>query len=262
MKRIQFIAPVEAIRGNMSGNQDLRYAEHDNKAFEAPEGVQYARNYTPRFIGARVSKSGLCYFQVKTKSATKVTMQTKRNMALIGAVAGIESFVKRSGVDKWVVLQQVYAQDKGAGLIGSGVTFKMWLDEQIRTMLTSFAVSINIGGQAPFFGVEIRNPWRSAAGSKDIAQDLLMKFWDFFVTVPITFLVGSVYGNAMEDDTFGDFVAAGYNTIGLSLAKVGNTDYVKQGDNWVKDEEGNYVTSASVIANNGQYGLSDQAPTA
>ena len=48
MKRIEFIAPVESMRGNLSGNQSLEYALNNNPAYDAPDGVQYARNYQPR----------------------------------------------------------------------------------------------------------------------------------------------------------------------------------------------------------------------
>lgn len=43
MKRIEFIAPVEAMRGNLSGKQDLLYVENDNKAYEGPVGQTQLR---------------------------------------------------------------------------------------------------------------------------------------------------------------------------------------------------------------------------
>lgn len=86
MKRIEFIAPVEAMRGNLSGKQDgLVYPQADNKAYESPLGsVNYAKNYRPSFIGAKRAKDGLKYFSVKTKTAIHLTTKSKKQMAVLG----------------------------------------------------------------------------------------------------------------------------------------------------------------------------------
>ena len=57
MKRIEFISPVEAMRGNLSRTkQTLLYAENDNPAWDAPvDKRSYARNYQPIFVGAKVA---------------------------------------------------------------------------------------------------------------------------------------------------------------------------------------------------------------
>lgn len=95
MKRIEFIAPVESMRGNLSGNQDLTYAENDNKAYYAPLGKQYARNYQPRFIGAKRASDNLKYFTVRTKSAVNITLQSLKRMACMGAAGLMVALVLR-----------------------------------------------------------------------------------------------------------------------------------------------------------------------
>lgn len=93
MKRIEFIAPVEAMRGNLSGKQTLLYPTNDNKAFDAPQGVRsYAKNYRPSFIGAKRASDGLKYFGVRTKSAVKNTIDALKNMAAL-AVAAIGYYI-------------------------------------------------------------------------------------------------------------------------------------------------------------------------
>lgn len=96
MKRIEFIAPVEAIRGNMSGKQTLLYAENNNPAFDAPDGVQYARNYKPRYIGHRRAKDGLVYFSVKRKAATKIDATSKITMAALGTIQDLKKAFKNN----------------------------------------------------------------------------------------------------------------------------------------------------------------------
>lgn len=89
MKRIEFIAPVEAMRGNLSGKQDLVYPTNDNKAFDAPIDQKcYARNYRPSLIGAKRASNGLKYFAVKVKHAVHNTTLALKNMSIM-AVMGI-----------------------------------------------------------------------------------------------------------------------------------------------------------------------------
>lgn len=91
MRRINFIAPVESMQGNLSGDNNLLYQKNDNKAFYAPDGRQYAKNYGTRYIGALRARDKRAYFAVKQRSATLVTDIARKRWAVLGATAAIRS---------------------------------------------------------------------------------------------------------------------------------------------------------------------------
>lgn len=84
-KRVLMIAPFEALRGNVSGKQKLVYAENDNPAYEAPDGVNYARNYKPRYVVSMNAKTGNVHFGLKRKHASVNNELTRRTMGALGA---------------------------------------------------------------------------------------------------------------------------------------------------------------------------------
>lgn len=84
-KRVLMIAPFEALRGNVSGKQKLLYAENDNPAYEAPDGVNYARNYKPRYVVSMNAKTGNVHFGLKRKHASVNNALTRRTMGALGA---------------------------------------------------------------------------------------------------------------------------------------------------------------------------------
>lgn len=176
MRKIEFIAPVAAMRGNLSGKQSLVYAENDNPAFDAPEGRQYARNYGPRFIGAKRSSDGKTYFAVKTKSAVKVSPMFRKQTALLAASSEIANICMHN----LSLIQGL--TDRYKQTAPEGWSFKRWLMSIIRTGLKDkrhFAFSgtslaaLFVGN--PYIGVAI------PAGGTDISgqypQRLLAKFW-------------------------------------------------------------------------------------
>lgn len=220
MRRIEFIAPVEAMRGNLSGKQSLLYAENDNPAWDAPDGRQYAKNYTPRFIGARISKSGKTYFAVKTKSAVKVSAAFRTQNAILATSSVIANILMK---DLTVLngLQQRYAQTAPEGW-----SFKRWLMSVIKTGLKNkqhFAFSGTSLG-ALFVG----NPYLTTAipaGGTDISsaypQDLLVKFWlQLSVEGGIFKINGTTCIADKYDDDFMDIVEmpSRLNIMNLTLA--------------------------------------------
>lgn len=142
MKRIEFIAPVEALRGNMSGSQTLVYAENDNPAYEAPDGRQYARNYKPRYIGFRRAKDGAVYFGVKRKSATKIDAASRITMAAMGTLQTLKNTLKTKDVTiagisgkAWAWIQAAYNVAVEEGDIPPTLSFEKWADQQLIDML-------------------------------------------------------------------------------------------------------------------------------
>lgn len=75
MKRIEVAYPFEAARGALGGKQKLVYNDHNNPAFDAPLGRQYAKNYRKQMIASKRASDGLNYFQIKSRSAVNNTVQ-------------------------------------------------------------------------------------------------------------------------------------------------------------------------------------------
>lgn len=159
MKVIEFIAPVEAMRGNLSGKQDgLVYPASDNKAYESPIGsVNYAKNYRPSFIGAKRAKDGLKYFSVKTKTAIHLTAKSKRQMALLGGAGACFAAIMNNETQKaHVELAYIYAKNLGE----TAKTLREYLMGKIikslgRRRNVLFTLPYNVLGDE----VTISNPW-------------------------------------------------------------------------------------------------------
>lgn len=175
MKRIEFIAPVESMRGNLSGSQELNYRENNNPAYEAPNGDAHALNYQPRFIGAKRSKDGLKYFAVRTKSTTKLNAATRTTMALLGVIAAMKSALKTRHAADWSKLQQAYAYQVEHG-IAVPDTFDKWVNDIFRTMLKYKQESYTFNQAS--ISVSVYNPYGGEATALVISRKVWEKFAD------------------------------------------------------------------------------------
>ena len=166
MKRIKYISPIEEMSGNLSGAQNLKYPTKDNKAYESPEGsVNYARNYKNRFIGAVRRKDGMCYFSVKTKTATHITRKSLQAMAVLGGAGSIYSTIVRDKSGQlYTQLQFHYVKLQEYGLTDS---FRKWLTGHLTTMLRNKEQSHTIAG--PAGSLTIYTPW--LATISDVPND-------------------------------------------------------------------------------------------
>ena len=158
MKRIQFIAPVESMRGNLSGKQNLLYNENDNKAFEAPDGKQYARNYQPTFIGARVARNGKKYFILKTKSACVMNATSRKRLAVLGSVAAIRSALMKEHAQDWaqIVAICVALQTKAIAEGQSTTWYKIFYDTTATALVQGRSYIIFSTGTTT---VQVGNPY-------------------------------------------------------------------------------------------------------
>lgn len=182
-KKVFMIAPFEAMTGNLSGDQNLQYAENNNPAYEAPNGTQYARNYRTRYVGARRGRDGLVYFQVKQTTATVLTPSTRRTMAILGVTAAIRSSLQGSGqLNSYKIY---FDQLKQAGTLPEGQdTFNKWFSANIKTMLVyrrsvwRFTI--------PGVGIiTLHNPYDlAAADSVRIKLSTWLKFANIFAFTP------------------------------------------------------------------------------
>lgn len=255
MKRIEFIAPVESMRGNLSGNQVLEYAENNNPAFDAPAGVQYARNYQPRFIGAKRSATGKKYFQIKTKSATKINAGTKLKMALLGGTGAVRAAILSNTVNRGLV-EAVYTAAKAAGQTSAKTLMKFAYDviyEALQNKEVMIIFSATGASSAAF-----HNPWvyngQQGGISVTIKNSILVKFWMQLAYSPITFTVEGMKGVAHNTDTFGEIINRSYNVLGLKTLTASGQSVVGIGDQALWDGT-QYVVSARGPVNNEAFTL-------
>ena len=272
-KRIEFIAPVEAMRGNLSGKQELLYAKNDNPAFEAPDGKQYARNYQPRFIGAKRSSTGLKYFAVRTKNAVNNTLQSKTTQACLGAASAIASAVIGTP-GLWNNYRDIFTREynyrKSHGTT-KAKTIRAFLTELFVDQLKDMQVNLTTYLQSqPGVLAAVANPYNLTQFDPErdpsISDETLVKFWTLLASNPITFRVGQFKGIAHAGDSWQIYCNEDYNTINAEVS--GN--YVKIGDMWIQkkdpadpDDPWTYVKPADGIgtpADDVIYRLTSQAP--
>lgn len=268
MKRIEFIAPVESMRGNLSGNQVLEYPTENNAAFEAPNGLQYARNYQPRFIGAKRAKDGKKYFSVRTKSATRLNAKTREAMALTAGIAIVRSHLKRYQTASYLMLQAILLDHLAFNPSFPDKTFTKWLDGILRNMLSTKSASKTVVPRAGSQGlstVTIYNPWVDEVHSHEgYNAEQLAKFWMQLANNPIQFTVGGKVGYAKEDEVFSALIEGGdlafINILGLTTT--GGSEDVKYGEMYLlaTPDAADAVVEGDEIISGNAYVLSETDP--
>lgn len=255
---IEFIAPVEAIRGNMSGRQDLRYAENDNKAFEAPVGrTNYARNYTPRYIGAKVASTGKKYFTVKTKTATKINARTLKTMALLGGAGDIFAhMLKRKDLQPYIQMDRLYQYS--VSVAGYNGTFRKFVMDFLRRGLVDHVQ--NFVAQAASIQVAFKNPWYDGTMTDGASTTNLYKFWEQLHDGGIKFFVDGRTGYATANDDFDDVIASNVNVLSLAKDNDNVTMEVSGINYYLLDATNAYVKGNDEVSANATYTLTDVAP--
>lgn len=224
MKRITVAYPFEDVRGKLAGKQALEYAENNNPAFDAPAGRQYARNYKACMIACKRSATGKTYFQIKTKTATKVNAGSKLRMALLGGTGAVRAAILTNATYATAV-EAIYNAGKAAGTI-SQKTIQKYVFDVVNEALLLKSVMINFHAEgAP--ALTIQNPWvyttQSGGQSITIKNSILVKFWEQLATNPIIFTVNGMKGVAhggVQRDAFTNIVSAKYNVLGLTIGEI------------------------------------------
>lgn len=255
MKRIEFIAPVEAMRGNLSGAQKLQYPTDNQGAYEAPVGsVNYARNYSPRFVGAKRAKDGHKYFSVRTKTANHLTAKAKKAMALLGGAGAMYAAIVRDKSSQ--LYTSLYAQFLKFQEMGDKRTFRAFMMDVLRRGLDEKAATIVVAG--PLSPISIDNPWNTTETNPNVqvSQAVLVKFWGELANDPIYFDVDGMQGIANSGTDFGELTAisGGINVLGLTASSL----YVKKGTQWLLDGDEYVTTDDSVAAKS--YTLTSVSP--
>lgn len=265
MKRIEFIAPVAAMRGNLSGNQTLVYPSKDNRAFDAPKDKRnYARNYTPRFIGAKRASDGHTYFSTKTKSATSTGNNSMLAMAAMGAANAYYSALLKD-LPKRNRLEQLYATYP-AGTFKSlrEFVYTRGLYWTIRDKQLEFVINGAPGSTVQPLALE--NPFNGDATTDGIPAnypaDILLKFWPQLGYLqdggePIIFTIDGLTGVCFDEESFDDIITSASNILGLTIAN----GKVKLGEKWVVTLDGYAVKDTDqVLANSNTFTTTTTEP--
>lgn len=175
MKRIEFLAPVEAMRGNLSGDQVLAY-DGGQRAYDVTgSGKVAAENYDKRYIGAKRLANGKKFFSLKTKSTTDLGANARLAMAAFG---GSCSLARVASTDLTVMtrLQNTILAEIAAGKVDPHISFRNWIQKKVYPMIKAKEASVTIGEGTN--EVVLNNPWISGGSgtSETLPEDVITKF--------------------------------------------------------------------------------------
>lgn len=165
VKRIGYILPIDYMRGNISGRQDIEYDGNRAYSIQVGDSVS-ADNYQPRVVAKmmRSGKTDLRYFQVRTTTTVNMTANMQLNMALMGAAGALFASLVRSKDS------QIYGDC--VSLVPPGKTLRAFMVPLLREGLSAKDTHITIGD-----GVYIVNPWTSnETPNVPIGQTIIDKF--------------------------------------------------------------------------------------
>lgn len=167
-KQLVMIAPFEALRGNVSGAQKLKYPAHNNSAWDSPNGRQYARNYAARYVAMQRASDGKLYYAVRRRAAVLVTNGTKARWATFGGTAAVYASMLQ---DARLIspMNALYAAQ------GRGKTMRQFFTPGIQNMLDNQSPTAAWANT-----VKINNPWNDTQASgfvtPVISDETLQKF--------------------------------------------------------------------------------------
>lgn len=235
------IAPFDALRGNLSGRQELVYPTNNNKAWNAPSGKRsYARNYRASYIGMRRTSTGKVFFALKRKAATKISDATKLNMAVFGAQSAVyQAMVQNVQITSYM--------DSFWSIYGKGKTKYQTFLPGIREMLITKSPVYAWGNT-----IKIINPWIGGSHPGftpiDVNQETLIKFYTQLAVDGGYFYIDTIYqGLTQNGATVSDIVnGTNYtvpNVLNLTIETISGTSYAKIGSNYIlKQDRETYVT--------------------
>lgn len=257
MKRIEFIAPVESMRGNLGEKQTLVYAPNNNRAYDSVmDKVNPALNYEPRLIASKGRRN---YFSVKTKSSVHLTQKAKTAMSLLGGVGAIyAALVSDKTAAVYVNTYACYQDAVEGGYTG---TLRKWLYGRISYALKNKLEVIEITTRQ--HSASISNPWVARYSNVRIDNAILVKFWNIFATNPIEFTVSGQKGVAHMGDSFDTVVNGGdYNVLGMTVSYDIAGDTVMIGNQYLQKVVGgipSYVDPVDEVTNS-EYVLTSENP--
>lgn len=257
MKRIEFIAPVEAMRGNLSGAQKLEYPTDNLGAYEGPMGaVNYARNYSPRFVGAKIAKSGKKYFSVRLRTANHLTAKSKKAMALLGGTGAIYAAILKNAS----LLAGIQAQYNALVAVGLQKSFRKYVTDVIRQGLIEKAAQFTFSG--PESPVNVANPWvnTSANPNIEVSDAILVKFWSELTNgTPAIIVVNNMQIPCHQGELFTNVIVQGQHAFEADGTHIKFRLDQKYLINGAVDPV-YYVTTSDVIDNGSVYETTAEQP--
>lgn len=171
MKRIEFIAPVSAMRGNLSGGQRITY-DGGKRAYDVSGSYAHGDSYDKSYIGAK-NYNKKKYFALRTKSDIALGSDNRLAMAAFGGACSLGREARHS-LTILTSLQQVYKGLKEQGRTDKG--FAGWVQSAVYPMLKEKQTSVTLTDG--FTSVVINNPWKTGGSGTDVnvPAEILAKF--------------------------------------------------------------------------------------
>lgn len=167
MKRIEYIAPIDWMSGNLSGRQMIKYSNAGAKAYDLSVGERAtAVGYQPRLIARRMYQKRRNFYQVRTKTSVNMSSAYRTSIALMGGAAAMFAAImsdKASAIYAAVLAAKAKEQSMRAYLIPilrKGLENK---DEQIAIAPETY----------------VTNPWQyTGTQNIDVSAAIVSKFTD------------------------------------------------------------------------------------
>ena len=177
MRKIVYIAPVEGMRGNLSGKDDLAYKDGVKGVYEAARGISAAvtqvaaNNYTTRYIGNLGPKLGRKFFSVKRRFVYGINKNTKVAMAALGGAAALaKAYIE--DLSAAVPVMQTYAEFQKE--TDSKLSINQFATKELQPMLYGGDASRTITyGDKTWNAV---NPWKNEQATVKPSEEIMDKF--------------------------------------------------------------------------------------
>lgn len=169
MRRIEFIAPIESMRGDLSGGEKNTYLGGKTAYDAVDAGILHAENYSKRYIGSRKSSNGKKFFSLRTAASVNMT-DNRFQMAVFGGTASLASYVKKD-LTLMGPLKVIFLATKQPN-----ETYSKWLYNKLYSAIVKKQASVTITGGGT--SVTINNPWIEGGTGTDepVPQNIINKF--------------------------------------------------------------------------------------
>lgn len=277
MRRIEYIAPVESMRGNLSGKQDLVYPENNNPAWLTPDdGIKYARNYTTRYIGGKRSATGRNYFSVKRRHGVNLTIGSRLQQAILGAVGAIYgAIIVDAAVLQTIAAAWAFEKEHFS-------TMRKFIAHYLMLGLQRKQATITIGRPNNSNSFTVKNPWVAGGQGVDVISrpnfkhEIVFKFWRELSNATFFYILDKQYGampaNLASMGTWDQLVETTYQGVSSFFAEqfgleegdemFGYNPLMANGLFVVRADNGEYVSYTANIDPEIEYRTTAVPPTA
>lgn len=206
--------PFDHMSGKLGTDENLKYAENNNPAWDAPDGRQYAKNYKPVMVLNYNAATGKQTFQIKTKSATFMSPATRLGMAISGGANAIIATIIALRLSETSPLATIYTHFlnmQGSGIIPQDMTYRKYLTDVIYKGVKAKASVFTFG--SPQGQVLVNNPWVAGGAGVDvqIQTAILFKFALYLCPAAVVVDGKSVLGAPSANSTYGEIVESPFN---------------------------------------------------